>query len=60
MHTARLDSIIEKADFIKIDVEGTEMEVLEGTGTLKTSPTFGRRVGSFLPTGRRTRSECTP
>jgi FkbM family methyltransferase len=32
--TLRLDSLIENVDFIKIDVEGAEMEVLEGAGRL--------------------------
>ncbi|MGD0287246.1 MAG: FkbM family methyltransferase [Acidimicrobiales bacterium] len=34
VRTVRLDSIVENADFIKIDVEGAEVEVLEGAGRL--------------------------
>jgi FkbM family methyltransferase len=34
VRTLRLDSVIEDADFIKIDVEGAELEVLEGAGQL--------------------------
>ena len=34
VRTVRLDTVIEKADFIKIDVEGAEMEVLQGAERL--------------------------
>ena len=34
VRTVRLDSVIERADFIKIDVEGAEVEVLEGATRL--------------------------
>jgi FkbM family methyltransferase len=34
VRTLRLDSVIDKADFIKVDVEGAEIEVLEGARRL--------------------------
>jgi FkbM family methyltransferase len=34
VRVVRLDSVVEKADFFKIDVEGAELEVLAGAGQL--------------------------
>ncbi len=34
IRTVRLDSVVEEADFIKIDVEGAEIDVLEGAARL--------------------------
>ena len=54
VETVTLDSIIDKADFIKIDAEGAELEILKGAEKVLSCPGTRLAVAAYhsLPDGR--------